>query len=67
MEASGEVGKDLTAFASKADLERCVIANAFVMFFAGFDTTSTNSSLCAFFLAKVGYVAFTWVAHISIC
>ena len=30
----------------------CVISNAFIMFFAGFDTSSSNSSLCAFFLAK---------------
>ena len=47
-----ERGQDKSAFESKDDLEMCVIANAFVMFFAGFDTTSTGSSLCAFYLAK---------------
>ena len=47
-----EGSKDRSAFANEKDLEKCIIANAFVMFFAGFDTTSTNSSLCTFFLAK---------------
>ena len=47
-----EGSKDRTAFKSKEDLEMCVISNAFIMFFAGFDTSSSNSSLCAFFLAK---------------
>ena len=47
-----ERSKGTGAFESEEELEVCVIANAFVMFFAGFDTSSTNSSLCAFFLAK---------------
>ena len=39
-------------FATKEDLEKAICSNAFVMFFAGFDTSSTASSLCCYFLAK---------------
>jgi len=39
-------------FQSKEAMEDAVVSNAFVMFFAGFDTSSTSMAITAYFLAK---------------
>ena len=39
-------------FANQEDLETAVISNAFLLFFAGFDTSSSSMATCAYFLAK---------------
>ena len=40
------------AFATQEDLETAIISNAFLLFFAGFDTSSSSMATCAYFLAK---------------
>jgi len=39
-------------FQTKEDMEDAVVSNAFLLFFAGFDTSSTGMAATAFFLAK---------------
>ena len=50
-DAKIDVGGKKIAF-TKEELELVVVSNAFLLFFAGFDTSSSGMSLTAFFLAK---------------
>jgi len=45
-------GADGKIFKDHEDLEIAIVANALVLFFGGFDTTSTSASATAWFLAK---------------
>lgn len=49
--SGAEREKSNSLFKNEKDFETAVISNAFIMFFAGFDTSSTGSSLTCYYLA----------------